>query len=53
MFLENTMNECGYSGIWFKKTLNVSLNVFQTMIRTRLNDQYCQLWRSYVFESNK
>ena len=52
-FLENTMNKCGYSGIWSNQTLNVSLNVFKYMIKTRLNDQYCQLWRSDVFESNK
>ena len=49
MILENTMNECGYSGIWSNQTLNVSLNVFKNMIKTRLNDQYCQLWRSDVF----
>ena len=47
------MNKCGYSGIWSNQTLNVSLNVFKNMIKTRLNDQYCQLWRSDVFESNK
>ena len=52
-FLENTMNECGYLGIWSNQTLNVSLNVFKNMIKTRLNDQYCQLWRSDVLESNK
>ena len=49
MFLENTMNACGYSSIWSNQTLNVSLNVFKNMIKTRLNDQYCQLWRNDVF----
>ena len=29
MFLENTMNECGYSGIWSNQQLNVSLSVFK------------------------
>ena len=46
------MNRCCYSGIWSNQTLNVSLNVFKNMIKTGVNDQYCQLWRSDVFESN-
>ena len=33
--------------------INVNLNVFKNMIKTRLNEQYCQLWKSDVFESNK
>ena len=53
MLSENTMNECGYSGIWSNQRIIVSLNVFKNMIKTRLNDQYCQLCRSDVFESNK
>ena len=53
MLLENTMNECGYSGIWSNQTLNVSLNLSKNLIKTRLNDKYCQLWRSDVFWSNK
>ena len=33
MFLENTMNECGYSGTWSNQTLKVSLTVFNNMIK--------------------
>ena len=52
LILENTMNECGYSGIWSNQTLNVSRNEFKYMIKPRLNDHFFQLWRSDVLTAN-
>ena len=53
LFIENTLQQLGFSYIWYsQKQINISNDNFNNMIKQRLKDQYIQKWSAEIQESS-
>lgn len=53
LFIEKTLNDCGFSGIWNEQRVCNSVEAFKIMVINRLHDQFIQQWGNNVFNNNK
>ena len=50
-FLENTFNYTGLSNIWLEQCRELSINSVVNMVKSRLNDIFCQDWNAVVWSN--
>ena len=50
-FIENIFNHSGLSNVWLDQCKGLSINVVVNMVKSRLNDIFCQDWNAVVWSN--
>ena len=51
--VKTTLNNCGFSGVWFSQSLPCSIEVFKHSVQIRLKDQFIQKWYEIISQGGK